>query len=79
MGYPIVTMITTIYTTDRRRALDLTIARVLTPAQHTMVRELIRAETPKGCSPRAEDMMYWIRLNMPVVASRIEALLHPKE
>ncbi len=72
-------MITMSYTPQRRKALEAAISRVLTPAQQTMVRELLCAEDPTVRAPKAEEMLYWIRFNMPRAAARIEFVLHPAE
>ena len=53
------------------------IAQVLTPCQLTMVRELDAAgETGK---PAPEELLFWMRLNMPVAAERIETILYPAD
>lgn len=67
------------YTPERRKTLQAAFAHVLTPAQHTMVRELVRLEYPRGPEPRTEDMLYWIRLSMPRAAARVDAFLHPRD
>ncbi len=67
------------YTPERRKTLQTAFAHVLTAAQHTMVRELVRLEDPRGPEPRAEEMLYWIRLNMPRAAARIDSFIHPKD
>ena len=61
----------------RHKALASAIAQVLTPAERSMVRELIAAEVAGRPAPGAEDMMYWMRLNMPTAAIRVEDILHP--
>lgn len=72
-------MITATYSVDRRRALESAIARELSAAQLTMVYELIAAQDPSGSAPKAEDIMYFLRLNMPLAVARIEARLHPND
>lgn len=67
------------YTSARRKALNAAIARVLTPAQLTMVRELMQAEDPHGPALRAEQVMQWLRVNMPSSAVKIEEDLYPAD
>ncbi|MCX5789395.1 MAG: hypothetical protein NTX64_12940 [Elusimicrobia bacterium] len=67
------------YAVERRRLLETALERFLTPAQTSMVREFARAENPTPADPQAEDMLYWIRLNMPVAACRIDGWLHPED
>ncbi|MBI4349540.1 MAG: hypothetical protein HY553_22080 [Elusimicrobia bacterium] len=67
------------YTPERRKTLHVALDFVLTPAQRTMVRELVRLEDPQGPEPKAEALLYWIRLNMPRAAARIDAFLHPRD
>jgi hypothetical protein len=64
---------------EPRKTLEVALDEVLTPAQRTMVRELLRVEDPMGPAPKAADMLYWIRLNMPRTAERIDSLLHPAD
>lgn len=61
----------------RRKALISAIGQALTPAQLTMVCELISAEDPERAKPEPDDILYWMRLNMPVAARRVEDILHP--
>lgn len=72
-------MTTATYTHDRRKALEAAIARELSPAQRTMVIELVCAQRPDGSAPKVEDIMYFLRLNMPTAVARIEARLHPND
>ena len=72
-------MITMSYTAGRRKELGKALLRVLTPAEHTMVRELVHAERRGGPVPQPEEMLYWLRLNMPRASSRLEAVLHPRD
>ena len=67
------------YAAERRQLLETALERFLTPAQTSMVRELVRAEIPTSADPQAEDMLYWIRFNMPVTAHRIDRWLHPAD
>ncbi len=61
----------------RRKALQSAIIQVLTPAQLTMVSELVCAEDPEHSEPVVDDILYWMRLNMPVAARQVEDVLHP--
>jgi hypothetical protein len=61
----------------RRKALVCAIADVLNPVQRTMVGELIQAEDPHHAEAEPEDVIYWMRLNMPVAARQVEDILHP--
>ena len=61
----------------RRKALVSAIAEVLTPAQRTMVCELVQAEDPHHAEAQPEDLIYWMRLNMPSAARQVEDVLHP--
>ena len=63
----------------RRRLLAAALEQILTPAQLTVARELQQAATPGSTEPRPEDVLYWIRLNMPVAASKLEHILHPND
>lgn len=71
-------MTTLTYTSGRRKALEAAFIRVLTPNQQAAVRELVRAECEKG-EPQPEDMLYWLRLNMPVASGRIDRVLYPAD
>ncbi|MBI3554566.1 MAG: hypothetical protein HY077_18895 [Elusimicrobia bacterium] len=61
----------------RRKALHSAIIQVLTPAQLTMVSELVCAEDPDHAEPVVDDILYWMRLNMPMAARQVEDVLHP--
>ncbi len=61
----------------RRKALVCAITEVLTPAQRTMISEIIQAEDPAHNQPEPDDLFYWMRLNMPVAARKVEDILHP--
>jgi len=62
---------------SRRKLVSAVIAQVLTPCQITMAHELMAAENPG--MPNPEDLLFWVRLNMPVAAARIDAILHPDD
>jgi hypothetical protein len=63
---------------SRRKLVSAVIAQVLTPCQITMAHELIAAEYPT-MDPQPEDLLFWLRLNMPVAAASIDAILHPDD
>jgi hypothetical protein len=62
-------------TPSRRKALAKAIASVLSPAQLTMAHELIAAERPGQPAPQAEEILFWMRLNMPSAAARVDELV----
>ena len=64
---------------SRRKLLASVIRQVLSPAQLTMVHELLAAERPGRPAPQAEDVMFWMRLNMPVASDRVDEMLHLAE
>ncbi|MEK7717084.1 MAG: hypothetical protein AAB322_04945 [Pseudomonadota bacterium] len=61
----------------RSEILASLIMQVLTPTQLTMVTELVSAEKPGR--PQPEDLLHWMRLNMPTAAEKIEAILYPAD
>jgi hypothetical protein len=63
---------------SRRKLVSAVIAQVLTPCQITMAHQLIEAEHP-GMVVMPEDLLFWLRLNMPVAAESIDAILHPED
>lgn len=69
------TVMKPVVTTIRRKALGSAIERVLTPHQLTMARELAWAENPRGPKPQPEQILFWMRFNMPVAAARVDAFL----
>lgn len=66
-----------IYTAPQNDILRSVIAQVLPAAQLTMVRELAAASS--GRPARADEMMFWMRLNMPVAAQQVTDILHPAD
>jgi hypothetical protein len=64
---------------SRRKQLTLALARVLAPAQMTAARELILAEEPGRVSPQPEEILYWMRVNMPLATRRVERILFPRD
>jgi hypothetical protein len=67
------------YSAARRKALMSAITRELTPVQLTMVRELMQAQDAKAPAPHAEQVLQWLRENMPTSAVRIEDSLYPHD
>jgi hypothetical protein len=37
------------------------------------------AEKPGRPAPQPEEVLFWIRRNMPVAAEKIDAILHPHD
>lgn len=62
-------------TPSRRKTLAKAIASVLSPAQLTMVHELLAAERPGRPAPQVEEILFWMRLNMPTAAARVDELV----
>ena len=60
----------------RRKALSIALQSVLSPAQLTAARELTAAENPGRGTPQPEDVLYWMRVNMPDATRRVEDVLH---
>lgn len=70
-------MIMTIPNPSCRKSLASAIAEVLSPAQMTAAREMILAEAPGRPSPTPKEILYWMRVNMPMATRRVEEILHP--
>jgi hypothetical protein len=64
---------------SRRKALAAALDRVLAPAQMTAARELMAAENPGRATSQPEDVLYWMRVNMPGATRRVENILHCNE
>lgn len=64
---------------SRRKFVLSAISSVISPSQLKMALELMEAEKPGRGEPRPEEILFWIRLNMPVAAERIDAILHPHD
>lgn len=62
---------------SRRKIVAQAITSVITPAQMTMAHQLMSAEKPGRPAPMPEEILFWLRLNMPVAAGQIDAILHP--
>jgi hypothetical protein len=56
---------------SRRKVLAKAISSIVNPAQLTMVHELMAAEKPGRSAPQPEDILFWMRLNMPVAAGQV--------
>jgi hypothetical protein len=64
---------------SRRKALAAALDRVLAPVQITAARELWTAENPGRGIPQPEDILYWMRINMPGATRRVENILYCNE
>lgn len=64
---------------SRRKLVSSVISQVVSPCQLTMAHELMAAEKPGRPAPTPEELLFWLRLNMPVAAERIDAILHPAD
>jgi hypothetical protein len=64
---------------SRRKQLSAALSQVLSPAQMTAAREFMLAEAPERLSPRPEEILYWMRVNMPLATCRVETILFPQE
>ena len=62
--------------TRKSKALACAIERVLTAHQLVMVREFMLAENPRNVKPTPEQVMFFLRLNMPIAAGRIWDIVH---
>lgn len=62
---------------SRRKIVAQAISSILSPAQMTMAHQLMAAEKPGRPAPMPEEVLFWLRLNMPVAAEKIDAILHP--
>jgi hypothetical protein len=63
----------------RRKQLSAALSQVLSPAQMTAAREFMVAEAPGRLSPRPEEILYWMRVNMPLATCRVETILFPHD
>jgi hypothetical protein len=64
---------------SRRKQLASALTQVLAPVQLTAARELMLAEAPGRLSPQPEEILYWMRLNMPQATLRVEGILFSHE
>ena len=64
---------------SRRKIVASVIAQVISPSQMTMAHQLMAAEKPGRPAPQPEEVLFWLRLNMPVAAGKIDAILHPAD
>lgn len=67
------------FSAPRRRLLASALAQVLHPAQLTAARELMLAESSRRLPPQPEEILYWMRVNMPQATSRVEKILFSHE
>lgn len=67
------------FSASRRKLLASALDRVLAPAQLTAARELMLAEEPGRSAPQPEEILYWMRVNMPQATSRVEGILFAGE
>jgi hypothetical protein len=67
------------FSAPRRKQLAAALSQVLAPAQLTAARELMRAESPRRCEPQPEEILYWMRVNMPLATSRVERIIFSHE
>lgn len=63
----------------RRKQLAAALSRVLAPAQMTAARELMRSERPSRPEPKPEEILFWMRVNMPAATSRVERIIFAHE
>ncbi|MEK7232672.1 MAG: hypothetical protein AAB268_02560 [Elusimicrobiota bacterium] len=64
---------------SRRKIVASVIAQVISPSQMAMALQLMAAEKPGRTAPVPEEILFWLRLNMPVAAGKIDAILHPAD
>lgn len=62
-----------------RKAVAQAISRVLTVPELTMVHQCWAAENPGKAAPSPEDVLLWVRLNMPAAAARVDETLYPAD
>ncbi len=64
---------------SRRRILGAAIERALTPHELSLARDMVRTDARRrALKPEPEQLLYWMRLNMPNAAGRVEAVLEPR-
>ena len=64
---------------SHRKAVAAAISSVLTPAELTMAHQFLVAERPGRPAPQPEEILSWVRLNMPAAAQRLEHVLYPAD
>jgi hypothetical protein len=64
---------------SRSKILAVALDAVLTPVQMTAAREFILAEVPGRTAPSPEEILYWMRVNMPLATRRVEDILYSHE
>ena len=62
-----------------RKAVACAITRVLTLPELTMVHNCWAAENPGKPAPSPDDVLMWVRLNMPSASERLDDALYPAE
>jgi hypothetical protein len=62
-----------------RKAVASAIARVLTLPELTMVHQCWAAENPGAAAPSPEQILRWVRMNMPQAAERLDEALYPAD
>lgn len=67
------------FSAPRRKQLADALSQVLAPAQLTAARELMRADRPHRAEPQPEEILYWMRVNMPMATSRVERIIFSHE
>ena len=68
-----------VFSAPRRKQLAAALSQVLAPAQLTAARELMRSDRPRRPEPKPEEILYWMRVNMPLATSRVERILFAHE
>ncbi|MFI5347989.1 MAG: hypothetical protein ACHQ2Z_00465 [Elusimicrobiota bacterium] len=63
----------------RRRQLSSALSQVLSSTQLSAAREMMIAEAPKRLPPQPEEILYWMRVNMPQATVRVERILFPRD
>lgn len=58
----------------QQKVLGSVIAQVLSPEQLSRARELSRAK-----KPQSQQLLRWMRFNMPVAAQQVEDILYPAD
>ena len=67
------------FSAPRRKLLAAALSKVLAPAQLTAAREFMRAERPRRAEPQPEEILYWMRVNMPLATGRVERIIFSHE
>ncbi len=75
--YPIVMMTLSPSSAAHRKIVSAAITSVLSPAELTMVHQFMAAERPGRPAPQPEELLTWIRMNMPAIAQNLDHVLYP--